>query len=257
MNNQDNNSENDLLLDTSKELKLGVMTNNELAEWFGIKTKTFTNTRVKKLEELKEYATFEAMSGKGKVNILEIKIPVYVKKTANYMKVKSHIDENWSDNGLDKKKNVAERIFNKKDEYHLNLKYSTTYAYTCKGSNELYGSAREPDKGGEIGNCRYVLCVEDRETKELRWFTKEEFQKKIELKEKYLRRFDSEEYQEIKASILLKQKDKNLSKAEKAIQIYELEHEAYENYLNELAQYVHGSLTYATYRKLNKEEETI
>ena len=37
------------------ELKLGIMTNKELAEWFGMKEHSFRTAKQKKLEELKEY----------------------------------------------------------------------------------------------------------------------------------------------------------------------------------------------------------
>lgn len=229
------------------ELKVGLMTNNELAEWFGVKPRTFTNAKDKKLEELKEYAVFEVL--KGKINILKIKIPVYVKKKSkNYLIIKSHIDENWNDSGLDNKKNVAEKIFNKKEEYHLNLKYSTTYSYTCKGSNELYGSARESDKGGEIGNCRYVLCTVDVKTGEPRWFTEEEYKKKIELRKKYFKKVNSDEVQDIKETIYLREKRKEITKEDAAAALYELERDLYKEYLDELDHYLEGGLHYRIYK---------
>lgn len=231
------------------ELKLGLMTNKELAEWFGISPKTLRNTREKRLKELEEYAVFNLFG--NKINIAEIKIPIYVKKKSqNYLAIKSHIDENWNENGLATKKEVSERIYNKREEYNLNIKPSTTYAYTCKGSNELYGSAREPDKGGEIGNCRYVLCVRDAQTGDLRWFTEEEYQKKLELKEKYLKKFNKEEYQDVEESIYFSERKEKISKETAAKTVYELRHEAYELYFNELEAVVDGILSYATYRKL-------
>ena len=59
-----------------KQLKKGIMTNKELADWFRIKEKSFRDTRAKKLEILKEYAEFENL--RGKVNILKIsRFPYY------------------------------------------------------------------------------------------------------------------------------------------------------------------------------------
>ena len=49
------------------ELKIGTMTNIELAEWFGISLSTFKNGKKKKLEELKLFADF--CEEKGKINI--------------------------------------------------------------------------------------------------------------------------------------------------------------------------------------------
>lgn len=52
------------------ELKLGFMSNAELAEWFGIKESTFRSKRTKKLEELKDYAEYTAV--RGGVEIISI-----------------------------------------------------------------------------------------------------------------------------------------------------------------------------------------
>ena len=42
------------------ELKLGQMTNQELADWFGIKLSSFKNSKKNKLKELESFAAFEA-----------------------------------------------------------------------------------------------------------------------------------------------------------------------------------------------------
>lgn len=69
------------------ELQKGVYTQKALAEWIGICEKTLTRNKTKYLEELKEYAEYKVTES-GKVNILYVKIPVYVKKDSNYQKVK-------------------------------------------------------------------------------------------------------------------------------------------------------------------------
>ena len=63
------------------ELQLGIIKANELADWFGIKLKSFSNTRVKKLKELEAYADFEDL-GKAGINITNIKKPIYTKTKA-------------------------------------------------------------------------------------------------------------------------------------------------------------------------------
>lgn len=65
------------------ELQKGVYTQKALAEWIGICEKTLTRNKTKYLEELKEYAEYKVTES-GKVNILYVKIPVYVKKDSNY-----------------------------------------------------------------------------------------------------------------------------------------------------------------------------
>ena len=41
------------------ELNIGYMSNEKLAEWFGIKPKTLRNTKGKRMEELKYFCSFE------------------------------------------------------------------------------------------------------------------------------------------------------------------------------------------------------
>ena len=58
-----------------RELHIGIMTNQELADWFGIKEKSLRSCRKRKLQELKEYADFENL--RGKVNITKILKSIY------------------------------------------------------------------------------------------------------------------------------------------------------------------------------------
>ena len=58
------------------ELKLGKMSTKELAEWFGISYGAFRNSKEKKLEELKGFASFEEVY--GGVNITQIINPIYM-----------------------------------------------------------------------------------------------------------------------------------------------------------------------------------
>ena len=41
------------------ELNIGYMSNDQIAEWFGIKPKTLRNTKAKRMEELKYFCSFE------------------------------------------------------------------------------------------------------------------------------------------------------------------------------------------------------
>ena len=77
------------------KLKIGLMNNKELAEWFGIKESTFKSNKKKKLEELKKYCQFEET--KGKVYIFEIYQEEYQKHYSElverYDKAKEKHDE--------------------------------------------------------------------------------------------------------------------------------------------------------------------
>ena len=212
-----------------KELKLGKITLKELASWFGISYGSIRNKREKYFQELEEYANFKA-GERGGVEILNIYIPVYVKKDNNYQQIKQKIPAAWDKSGLDLKKNVAQKLYSKEE---FSIKYSTVYSYVCKASNELYGKPSSLE-GGEIGNCHWVLCVKDQNTGKLRWFTYEENQQKQELRAKYFNERNQEEKkkQEIRESLKLQLKKNEISKEDYKEELFVLEESIdYNNYL--------------------------
>lgn len=161
------------------ELSLGLWTNEMLSKWFGIKEKTFRNTKEKKLKELEEYCNFERQN--GKINIIEIYKPVYVKKKSkNYREIRNNVDKYWSENGLDSCKHVSNKIM---EELKLPMAFTTAYNYTREARNELYGKPFQ--ESGILGNCVYLWCKRNLETGELSFFTEEEEKIKAELKIKY------------------------------------------------------------------------
>lgn len=215
-----------------EELKLGKITLKELASWFGISYGSIRNKREKYFKELEEYADFKA-GERGGVEILNIYIPVYVKKDNNYQQIKQKIPAAWDKSGLDLKKNVAQKLYSKEE---FSIKYSTVYSYVCKASNELYGKPSSLE-GGEIGNCHWVLCVKDQNTGKLRWFTYEENQQKQELRAKYFNERNQEEKkkQEIRESLKLQLKKNEISKEDYKEELFVLEESAaYDNYLEAL-----------------------
>ena len=215
-----------------EELKLGKITLKELASWFGISYGSIRNKREKYFQELEEYADFKA-GERGGVEILNIYIPVYVKKDNNYQQIKQKIPVAWDKSGLDLKKNVAQKLYSKEE---FSIKYSTVYSYVCKASNELYGKPSSLE-GGEIGNCHWVLCVKDQNTGKLRWFTYEENQQKQELRAKYFNERNQEEKkkQEIRESLKLQLKKNEISKEDYKEELFVLEESAaYDNYLEAL-----------------------
>jgi hypothetical protein len=164
------------------ELKLGIMTNKELAEWFGITEASLKNSKKKKLEELKLFAEFEEVKGKVKINkILEA---VYNKQQGKTLrKVVEKIDSVWSEDGLDSCQRVGEKICELLDEEGLVRKPDTIVAYTRKGRNELYGKPFLAD--GKIGRCIYIWCKRNPNTGEYSLLTKEEEKIKQDLQTKY------------------------------------------------------------------------
>ena len=133
------------------ELRVGLMTNNELAEWFGVKPVTFRNHKSKKLEELKKYADFELKG--AKIYIKEIYgSKVYIKRQ-DYSIVREEFTQVYNKSKIDTASNVSKKIYRKRKD-DLTIKESTTYEYTKAARNELYG---KPFVGcGEKGVCRYI-----------------------------------------------------------------------------------------------------
>ena len=73
-----------------EELKLGKITLKELASWFNIGYSSIRNKREKYLKELEEYADFK-FTERGGVEVINIYIPVYVKKDNNITCVRKRI----------------------------------------------------------------------------------------------------------------------------------------------------------------------
>lgn len=214
----------------ANELKIGKMSTKELAKWFNISYDTLRRTKANRYKELQEYALFKEVY--GGVDIIKIYIPEYInKKNSNYVKVKENIDSHWDKSGLDSKKNVAIKI-QEDESIGLTLKFNSTYSYTCKASNELYGSPRKPESG-EIGTCYYVLCVIMPDGKARR-FTQEEYDKKKKLKSKLFQDKNDSKIESIKEAIYLQFKNKEINEEECQQQIQDLEAPLYNKYFEEL-----------------------
>ena len=55
------------------KLKIGIMSNKELAEWFGISPSSLSHDKERKIKELSAYADFELIGKKTKkINIKKI-----------------------------------------------------------------------------------------------------------------------------------------------------------------------------------------
>ena len=220
-------------------LKEGKYSSKNLAEWFGVSYAWFNKNRQKFFQELQDYASFEVLS-RG-IKIKYVKIPEYVKKDSNYQKVKKAIPDNWNQKSrIDRKIEVAERIYSKEE---FEIKFSTVYSYVCRASNELYGKPSSLD-GGELGNCRWVLCVRDFSLADeqnpkgkLRWFTKEEYELKVALKNKYFAdsKEEKKKKEEIRESLALQLKKKEISEEEYKDELFTLEqNESYNSYFEAL-----------------------
>lgn len=137
------------------ELKLGLMTNKEMAEWFGVSEINFSKHKTKFLKKLEEYAIFEPK--RGGVCIKQIIVGIYVRKESKtYNSVKDNLDSVWSQDGLDTCKRVSDTLYAMRIPIKSDGKLAsenTCYEYTRAARNELYGVPF--GTGGTLGSCVY------------------------------------------------------------------------------------------------------
>ena len=164
-------------------LHLGKYTNKELAEWFGIKTETFTRYKKKKLEELKNFADFDEIY--GGIYITNIKEPTYNK---NSQKIRELYQKGFEElrSPIDTVSNINNKIFEKYGKELTTLSSPQSgYHYAIEVRNANYGI---PFKDvGKLGRCYYLWCkVEKRSNNELYFVQlspEEEQKKKVLLKQ--------------------------------------------------------------------------
>ena len=225
------------------ELQLGIIKANELADWFGIKLKSFSNTRVKKLKELEAYADFEDL-GKAGINITNIKKPIYT-KTKAYDIVAEEFKDAWGTNGnkLDTCVNAAKKIYNKRNN-DLTVKENTLITYTGNYKRETYGAAYSKNGSykGTKGHCEIKLCKFDGEN--YIPFTPAEEKIKKEIYRKYFKEAGEqmEEMQKMKTSV----KEGDITKEEYLLQLETITDSIWTNAIIELEEVLECSCKFAT-----------
>lgn len=142
-------------MEEEKMLKLGEMTGQQLAEWFGISYKTYTNSRKKKLEILTSFADFEEVK-QGVIKITAIKIPVYSKKSD---RIKDIIRENffsvWHESLYDTSARAASQLYRNNTELKKICKNEATFKhYFNEVRREMFGRVAISEEGTK-GTCHY------------------------------------------------------------------------------------------------------
>lgn len=153
-----------------------LMSNDEMAKWFGIATGTYVHSRKKKLEEFAKFADFEYIPRKG-VLIKEVYYPEYFKDSDKFITCakervdKTHIGHSlvsYSSNSYWAMKDSdtvptepkPHRIIKEVKTLHDTIVSSIRYRnkITSQISKELYGNPRERmnDKTGSKGWCEYI-----------------------------------------------------------------------------------------------------
>ena len=165
-----------------KELKLGVMTDKELAEWCDKNLDGFKKNRSRWLKtQFSKYAEY-TLAGRGKINITKIINPVY--SASGKKEVATKFDEFWG-NGTDRIDTNANCWRKMRNSMIAQLSDSTGQNYVGQIKRQDYGiAAHKNQRNGEKGYCRYVFCkVIDGNGY---FFDEEELRIKKELEQKYL-----------------------------------------------------------------------
>lgn len=135
-------------------LKLGAMKNIELAEWFGITPKTFSNYKNTYLQKLEPFAKFTKI--RGGVVIEEIYIPEYVKNLDNDVQiylneVKEAEDHITSLSGMGQKLSMTEE-FN-------SVKLSTIISRMTRAGKKAFGITADSTSRGIYGRREYAWVI--------------------------------------------------------------------------------------------------
>lgn len=97
-------------------LKLGFMSNGELAEWFNVKENTIAKKKTDYMKKLEDYCVFEKC--RGGVCIKEILDAGVFINNKNYKIVKDNFDKTWAESGLDTCRRVGDALYVKfEDEF--------------------------------------------------------------------------------------------------------------------------------------------
>ena len=117
-----------------KQLRLGIMTNTDLADWFDIKLDTFKKKRSSYLEKLTPFCKF--INLRGKIEVLEIYEPIYVKSESKaYQYYLKEVPAAWHYGQPETCTRVANEIF----DSTVGVKESTGIKYTIEVRNKLWG----------------------------------------------------------------------------------------------------------------------
>lgn len=166
------------------ELKLGFMTNQELAEWAGLKEDYIRKHKKNWCNrQLVKYATYDVV--RGGVNINSIIDPIY--SSTGKTQVKKEFKNCWGTPNfrVDTCRNAARKMKKRLQETgaKVSLSDNTIYSYVNDTKRCFYGVPKKRE--GIYGYSRWVMCkvIDGQATP----FTEDEEELKKELMHKYLK----------------------------------------------------------------------
>ena len=139
-----------------KELHLGIMTRDELAEWSGLTVAYIKKQKTKWCSnKLSKYAKFNMV--RNGVEITEIIEPVYSNKPKLQVQKKFYDNFGGKDPHFkaDTCMNAAKKIQEQLSPPDL-ISFNTTYSYTCEVKREGWGVPKI--KSGKLGESQWVYC---------------------------------------------------------------------------------------------------
>jgi hypothetical protein len=137
------------------KLKLGFMTNQELADWFGITLKTLTNTKKIYMERLEPFAKFKTV--RGGVVIEEISIEKYIKNLND--DVRFYLEEvKKANDNLASIAGISEALIANSPEFH-DCSFSTLKRRMRKAGIKAFGVTVDPESKGIYGSREYAWVI--------------------------------------------------------------------------------------------------
>ena len=131
-------------------LRIGKMTNKELAEWFGISDRTYKNTRAARLEELRWYCDFAVI--RGGIDVKIIKHKDYIKNRSKIGKeIREMLPEVWPAGEPHTCVQVGTKIYEMKKS--SSTEQVSTYIYQTRQQRTVLVGKPSPDNP----YCHYVL----------------------------------------------------------------------------------------------------
>lgn len=161
--------------------------NADLANWFGVTPKTFSNRKKHYLEILKQYADFEETN--RKIHIIQVFEPEYHKiYSINRKIVHEHYDEAWPGPYEQPDLNTisgASNLLYYKYEKSFTATENSVYRCMLQETNIRYGNGRDNEKGGTDGYRKTIWSTVDKQSNKIRALNEEEYRLLNELKRKY------------------------------------------------------------------------
>ena len=136
------------------QLKLGIMKNAELAQWFNITLGTYENARKAYLKKLEPFAQFTVV--RGGVVIERIIIDTYVKNMDDDVKLYLQEVRNAEDN-ISSLSGMSEKLC-ATDEF-ANVPVATMRGRLRRAGEKAFGITAEEDSRGIYGSREYVWAI--------------------------------------------------------------------------------------------------